>query len=135
MAGVVILRACLLLLLGTAYTLAGAQSLPDPTRPPSAFAGVPGAGAASGMDSGSPVVAGPQLQSVIMRQGAKSRALISGEWFEQGQTRGDSRLVKIAADRVEMRGPQGREILKLTPDVEKKLVTDRSGKKLQGTKL
>jgi hypothetical protein len=134
MAGFVILRTGLMALLAAGYTVAGAQSLPDPTRPPSAFAGVAGGGSASGMDSAAPAAAGPLLQSVIMRQGAKARALISGEWFEQGQTRGDSRLVKIAADRVEMRGPQGREILKLTPDVEKKLVTDRSGKKTQGTK-
>jgi hypothetical protein len=134
MAGAVILRACLIVLFATKCAVAGAQSLPDPTRPPPAFGGIAGADSAGDSNSAAPVAAGPQLQSVIIRQGAKSRALISGEWFEQGQTRGDSRVVKVAADRVEMRGPQRREILRLTPDVEMKLVTDRSGKKTQGTK-
>lgn len=90
-----------------------AQGLPDPTRPPSGIAA-----AAGSMGSGEAAVNAQQLQSVIMRQGAKSRALINGEWFEVGQTVGESKIVKITMDRVEIKGPEGRETLRLTPDVE-----------------
>ncbi len=96
--------------------MAQVQGLPDPTRPP--------AGVMSASGTASPEASeasGPELQSVILPVGAKPRALINGEWLELGQRSGDFKIVKIAADRVELKGAQGRQTLKLTPDVDKQL--------------
>jgi MSHA biogenesis protein MshK len=92
--------------------VAFAQPLPDPTRPP---AGVAGSGDIGGEASTTGV---RQLNSIILRPGSKPRALIGGEWVELGQKMGDAKVVKISVNRVELRGPQGREVLLLHPDVE-----------------
>jgi hypothetical protein len=125
-----LIRAGGLLLLGAACT-AQAQGLPDPTRPPSALMSPALAGeTVSDGKSGS---GDTRLQSIILRQGAKPRALINGEWLELGQSSGDSKVVKISADRVEMKGPQGRQTIRLMPDVDKRaVVAERSGNPTQG---
>ena len=113
----VVSLAALTLLAGFATSVA-AQPLPDPTRPPiGTTAGIAATGAPGAAEEG----AGQnvrQLNSVILRPGFKPRALISGEWVELGQKSGDAKVVKISSHRVELRGPQGREVLALNPDVD-----------------
>ena len=97
-----------------AMTVAQAQVLADPTRPPAVAvnpaveAGVPGAAAPP---------AG--LQSIIRREGAKPAALINGEYVTLGGRVGDATVVKIGDDSVTLKGPTGLETLKLMPGVEK----------------
>ncbi len=102
--------------------MAQAPGLPDPTRPPAGVMSAPGASSPEASE-----VSGPRLQSVILRPDAKPRALINDEWLELGQSMGDSKIVKIAADRVELKGAQGRQTLKLTPDVDKQMPKPPSG--------
>lgn len=89
-----------------------AQGLPDPTRPPQSGVAALDAAAQSGLPPA------PKLQSIMLRQGARPRALINGEWVEQGREYAGSKVLKITANAVEISGPQGREMLRLTPDVE-----------------
>jgi len=98
----------LVLGLGAAQALA-AEMLPDPTRPP-VEAGVEIPGAA---------VAGPVLQSVMIRPGRRT-ALISGQLLAEGERFGDAKLIKISEGEVILIGPEGRQTLKLFPGVEKK---------------
>lgn len=86
----------------------------DPTRP-AIDTGIAGPGmAAASATTG--------LQSIIQRQNGKPAALINGQVVELGGKLGDARLVKIGDDFVVLRGVMGNEILRLTPDVEKKAV-------------
>jgi hypothetical protein len=98
----------LLLSLGAGVSLAGG----DPTQPPSIFV-EPTSGSASG-EGGSPV----RLQSVIIRPGKKSVALIDGTTYQLGEKLGEMRIIKITERSVTLRGVQGKEELFLTPDVE-----------------
>jgi len=92
---------------------AQAQSV-DPTRPAiDTGIAIPGMAAASATTG---------LQSIIQRQNGKPAALINGQVVELGGKLGDARLVKIGDDFVVLRGVMGNEILRLTPDVEKKAV-------------
>lgn len=110
--------------------IANAQPLADPTRPPASLANPATAGGAETAR----LNLGPQLQSVLLRQGARSSALISGQWVEAGQKVGDATLVKVSADRVLLRGPGGTETLRLMPDVDKRAVAvRRPGATNQGT--
>lgn len=112
------------LILACLPAMALAQALPDPTRPP-------GSMASEAMQGGGEYLGatGPVLQSVILPRTGRPRALISGEWVELGRKYGDARVVKITADRVEMAGPQGRDVIRLTPAVEKRASTVRRGAK------
>lgn len=101
---------------------ARAQGLPDPTRPPLVGAAGQEADAARGMPQA------PQLRSIILRPGARPRALIDGEWVEQGREYAGSRVLKITANAVEMMGPQGPEVLRLTPEVEIQPAQSAGGK-------
>ena len=128
------LPALLIALSGAAFTLvssaARAQAMADPTRPPNAALAPTAAGETD------PVPTGPHLQSVLLPKagGGRPRALISGEWVELGRNYGDMRVVKISVDRVEMAGPQGREILRLMPDAERQPAAGkRDGKRSQGS--
>lgn len=87
----------------------------DPTRP----AIDTGAAATAGMAAPSPVAG---LQSIIQRKSGKPAALINGAVVELGGKVGEARLVKIGDDFVVLRGAMGSEILRLTPDAEKKAV-------------
>lgn len=109
---------------------ASAQTLPDPTRPPSGMAGnVPG----TSWEAKTETPDAPLLQSVILHKGEEPRALVNGEWLRQGQAFGDLKIVKILADRVVIKGPQGRQTLKMMPDVEiKAAASARTGKSQQG---
>jgi MSHA biogenesis protein MshK len=95
---------------GAAQALA-AEMLPDPTRPPvEAGVEIPGAAAT-----------GPVLQSVMIRPGRRT-ALISGQLLAEGERFGDAKLIKISEGEVILIGPEGRQTLKLFPEVEKKIV-------------
>lgn len=91
----------------------------DPTRP-AVDTGI----AAPGMAAAS---APAGLQSIIQHRNGKPAALINGAVVELGGKVGEARLVKIGDDFVVLRGALGNEILRLTPDVEKK--TARKDKK------
>lgn len=90
----------------------------DPTQPPSVFSEPVAA-------TGAEVENKARLQSVIIRPGKKSLALIDGITYGLGDMVGDLRLVKVTERSVILRGPQGREALFLTPEVE---VTPADGK-------
>ncbi|MBL8492010.1 MAG: hypothetical protein JNM82_14610 [Rhodocyclaceae bacterium] len=82
----------------------------DPTRPPDA---VP----AQALDGGA---ADNQLQSVMIPKSGRARALIGGRWVVVGEKIGESTLVRVRPDGVDLKGPGGVEKLALTPLVEKK---------------
>ena len=92
--------------------------LSDPTRPALASGdaqlGVQG-------DSAQP---GNELQSILLVPGRKPRALISGQWLEQGQLYGDSRVVKINPANVILQPVAStdmaqQQVLTLTPGIQK----------------
>jgi MSHA biogenesis protein MshK len=94
-------------------SVAAAQGLPDPTRPPAALESAPAAMAA-------PAASG--LQSVLRRQGMKPAAVIHGTYVELGGQVGDARLVAVGEDSVTLQSDSGRETLWLTPGIEKRSV-------------
>jgi MSHA biogenesis protein MshK len=93
--------------------------LPDPTKP--AIVEVK-----PGDENSSAVATGPVLQSVMLRKGQKSAAMISGKMVEVGQEIGSARLIRVTETTVTLVGPTGKEILELNPGVEKKPVIDKS---------
>ena len=92
------------------------EDMPDPTRPPSAMT------RSGAMDSG--LSDAPLLQTIILRKGSKPAAIIGGERVELGGQYGGARLIRINETEVVLVGPSGRETLRLTPAVEKKLVIE-----------
>ena len=98
-------------------------ALPDPTRPPAALEeSAVAVEAKTGKGSG--VVAQGGLQTVIMRKGRKPVAVINGTMVELGGKLGDATLVEVGENEVVLQGPQGREVLHLTPSAEKQPVHD-----------
>jgi MSHA biogenesis protein MshK len=89
---------------------ARAESLPDPTRPPSEFE-APAAGGAT-------VPGGPLLQSVLISPRHKA-AIISGETVTLGGRYGSARLVKISESGVVLNEGGSLQTLQLFPGVEK----------------
>ncbi|MRR51793.1 MAG: MSHA biogenesis protein MshK [Rhodocyclaceae bacterium] len=95
--------------------LAQSPGLSDPTRPPASIAISPANGTVQD--------AGPVgLQTIIRRKGAKPVAVINGETVALGGKVGEQRVVKITETEVILDGPAGREVLTMTPGVEKKPV-------------
>lgn len=94
---------------GVATVLAQA---PDPTRPPDALlAPATEGGAGKAVESG--------VQTVILRPGGKSGAVINGQYVEVGGKLGDKRVLKITESEVVLKGESGREVIKATPAIEK----------------
>lgn len=83
--------------------------LGDPTRPSGTFAD----GAAEGDDGML------RLQSVLMPQGGKPVAIISGQMVRLGGRIGEMRLVRLNETEAVLQGPKGVERLFLTPIVTK----------------
>lgn len=83
--------------------------LPDPTRPPAGLD--PAEGAAAPVDSG--------IQTVILRPGGKSVAVINGQQVRVGDKFGDKRVLKIGESEVVLKGEGGREVIKVMPAIEK----------------
>lgn len=101
-----------------------ADALPDPTRPPPSYAAAP--------QDGEVIDAGPRLQSVMLPKGGKATALISGQLVRLGDKVGDGRLVRLTEGEAVIVGPQGVQRLRLTPDVEKVMIQEKSGNKRPG---
>lgn len=81
----------------------------DPTRPPGSI----GTPAMAGMAEES---APDGLQSVIVSK-TRRAAIIGGKTVELGGKYGAAKLVEVNEGSVVLRGPQGRQVLKLFPDV------------------
>jgi hypothetical protein len=88
-----------------------AQTLSDPTRPP-------GAGPAAEVDEGQ--ARAPVLQSVIITSKGRA-AIINGQRVELGGVYGDARVLKISETEVLLRSAGGTEVLKMYPNVDKRL--------------
>jgi len=100
---------CLLLVAG----LAPAQ-VPDPTRPPLS-SGAPGSPDAGGAGT----AGGEGVHTVILRRNGKSGAVVGGQYVEVGGKLGDKRVIGITETQVVLQGGGGREVIKLTPTIEK----------------
>jgi hypothetical protein len=100
--------------------------LPDPTRP--AITETKPGDAANGASA-----PGPVLQSIILRKGLKSAAIISGQLVEVGQEIGGSRLIRVTESEVTLVSPAGKETLRLIPAVEKKSISEKSTVKSMGS--
>jgi len=95
----------------TILSLSGAvqaESLPDPTRPPS--------GVEASVATVTP--SGPVLQLIRTLDGSRM-AIISGQAVKIGSKLNDAIVTRIDEDRVLLRGPDGVLTLKLFPDFEK----------------
>ncbi len=102
-----------ILLTGLVCTGCVLAQVPDPTRPAGAVMSseAAGGGVATPLESG--------VQTVILRRGGKSAAVINGQYVEVGGKLGDKRVVKISESEVVLKGESGREVLKVTPAIEK----------------
>lgn len=90
------------------------EALPDPTRPP--------AGWASGQAAAPAGEGGALLQSIILpRKRGRPAAIISGERVELGGKYGEQKVVKITEAEVVLKGPAGEQVLKMVPEVEKRM--------------
>jgi hypothetical protein len=78
----------------------GQAQVPDPTRP-----------AGYGVESG--------LQTVILRPGGKSGAVISGRYVEVGAMLGEHRVLKITENEVTLQGEDGTEVIRAISAVGK----------------
>ena len=59
------------------------------------------------------------VQTVILRRSGKSGAVINGQYVLVGSKIGDKRVLKISETEVVLEGEGGREVIKLTPAIEK----------------
>lgn len=116
-----VIIACGLALLAV-MTVAQAQGLPDPTRPPPAVEALPDA-------TGELAVPTLTVQTIIRRQGARPAAVINGEYVELGGRVGDARVVRISENSVVLMNDGTRETLELTPGIEWKAAKTPGGKK------
>ena len=95
-------------LVGAGSSLAQVQ---DPTRPAAALMTPETGGVAAPVESG--------VQTVILRRGGKSAAVINGQYVVVGGKFGGKRVVKISESEVVLQGESGREVIKVTPAIEK----------------
>jgi MSHA biogenesis protein MshK len=96
---------------------AQAQQFRDPTQPPAAYTQ---AGSDKAMFDAPGETAGHVLQSVIRRHGVKPVALINGQMVRVGEKVDDLVLVKLTETEAVLQGPAGKEILVMSPSVDKK---------------
>jgi hypothetical protein len=60
------------------------------------------------------------LQAIVVRPGKRrSTALIAGQTVHLGSKVGEKRVVKIIENEVTLQGNDGREVLRLTPSIQK----------------
>ena len=90
-------------------SLAHAQELPDPTRPPASLNPAAAGGAAA--------TSTPVLQSVKISPRRKS-AIISGREVKLNEKFGNARVVRITETEVVLRNGRNVQKLKLFPDVD-----------------
>lgn len=96
----------------TVVAASALAQVPDPTRPPGAVSAPPPGGVGA-----PPVESG--VQTLILRHEGKSGAVINGQYVEVGGKLGDKRVVKISDSEVVLAGAGGREVIRLTPAIEK----------------
>jgi len=103
---------CLLALAGLMGAGAVLAQVSDPTRP---------TGTQTTTDAGSGVSAPVEtgVQTVILRPGGKSAAVINGQYVVVGGKFGDKRVLRISESEIVLKGESGREIIKVMPSVEK----------------
>jgi MSHA biogenesis protein MshK len=95
-------------------SIAHAQVLVDPTRPP--------------MSVGRPSEEAPpatQLQSILI-SGRRRVAVINGNTVALGEMIGEARVVKITETEVVLKTGEETEVLKMYPGIEKQAVKSRS---------
>jgi len=98
---------------GQAPSGAQERALFDPTRPPGAAAGMPGAA------EDAPV--GTQLQSVLISS-TRRLAIINGNTVAVGGMVGEARVVRISETEVILKNGDETEVLKMYPGIEKRPV-------------
>ena len=105
-----------------------AETLADPTRPPAAL--MPAQAASAGS-------AGTALQSVLISHGRRI-AIINGKEVRVNDLYNGARVVKILESEVVLRNGRDVQVLKLFPDVDKRVVrhgarnsADKHGRKRQ----
>lgn len=98
---------------GLAWVAAVHAQGADPTRP----AGIMAGGTDAGAGASTPTETG--VQTVIIRPGGKSSAVINGQHVVVGGKFGEKRVLKISETEVVLKGESGRETLKVTPSIEK----------------
>jgi hypothetical protein len=118
-----------LLLAGWVAVAPALAQVPDPTRP----AGVLVTPGAAGTVGAAVVPVESGVQTVILRPKGKSAAVIGGQYVEVGGKLGDKRVVKITESEVVLQGEGGREIMKVTPDIEKVPVKKKPAAKRRTT--
>jgi len=106
-----------LLLLLTTAAWAAEKVLPDPTKPP---AGLSAKEEKSDEASKEPVASG--LTSILLKKGAKPAAIIDGEYVELGGMAGERKVIGISEDRVTLKNADAKEVLRLIPAFEKKMI-------------
>lgn len=94
-------------------SLAGAEALPDPTRP------APGMDSVAGAAATTP--SGPRLRMIKISP-VRSSAIIDGQEVTLGSRVGEMRVVKITEGEVVLKGKSESETLKLFSAVEKRPV-------------
>lgn len=112
-------------LAGLAGVGAALAQAPDPTRPAGALMTPETGGVAAPAESG--------VQTVILRPGGKSAAVINGQYVAVGDKLGDKRVVKISESEVVLKGESGREVIKVTPAIEKVPAKKATGTKRRTT--
>jgi hypothetical protein len=101
-----------LMLTGLIWTETAQAQVPDPTRPSGNQVAVDaGVGASAPVESG--------VQTVILRPGGKSAAVINGQYVVVGGKYGDKRVLRITESEIVLKGESGREVIKVMPSVEK----------------
>jgi MSHA biogenesis protein MshK len=103
--------AALLASLNAVCLAAAPEPAADPTRPPAEV----GAGSPTSASS-----TGPVLQSVIVGRGRRPAAIIGGQRVELGGSFGDAILIRVSETEVQLRGPAGLLVLRMTPEAVKR---------------
>ncbi|KRB84723.1 hypothetical protein ASE07_04165 [Noviherbaspirillum sp. Root189] len=96
---------------------AGAQALPDPTRPPAALQ--------KDERETENVPAAPELQSVLISP-KRRVATINGQIVHVGDKVGEAQVVKITENEVVLRNGKESRTLKLLPQVQRRSGQDRN---------
>ena len=89
-----------------------AQTLSDPTRPPTI---------AMDTSANAEVISGPVLQSILIAPG-RHIAIISGQTVTLNGKYGEQTLIKMSETEVVLRNGKELQTLKLFPDFDKKLI-------------
>lgn len=118
----------LLLLAGFTGMGPAVAQVPDPTRPPAVVMTPESSGGVI-----VPTESGVQAVIVRPKGRGKSSAVINGQYVEVGDKLGDKKVLKIAESEVVLQGEGGREIMKVTPEIEKVPVKKKAAAKRRTT--